>query len=654
MDDELEVEAGDEDAGVAFAAATPGRCRGGAAGKRNSSARSCPGAAGPSSSARWRRRTRRRPRASRAGTSGAGCGRRRGQVGQDVLGVVELDAGEVARVAADVGDDETGGFGSLPAATREPRWRRPAPFWRASYACDRPLASRHGDARRRSSEIGGREVTITNPDKVYFPEPGYTKLDLVRYYLAVADGALRGAGGRPMALKRFVDGDHEGAVLPEAGAGQHAGLDPDRRADVPVRADRRRDRPRRGGGAGVGRQPRLHRPEPAPGPGRGPRPSRRAAGRPRPGARASSGRRSATSRSSARRRSRRSGSSAGRRRPARAGSTSTSGSSRAGPTPRSAAPRWRWPATSSARAPRSRPRKWWKEERHGVFLDYNQNAKDRTVASAYSVRPLPDARVSMPLPLGRGRRRRGRGLHDRDGAGAVRGARRRRRWDRRGASARSRRCSSWRAATRRRAGRRAVAAELREAGRRAAAGPAVASPPAEVRVRARPRRGGRAAAGGRRGARGRRRGGRQERRAADRVAGMPPRARRVARADPDRPAQDVDPGHRDHAGPRPRPRRPRASSAGRPAIRRPPPTSSRPTCCRRDARPLVALVPRPGQPDPRPEADGPPRSRSTPTTTRGPATSGRTGRASSSGRRARSRRRRGGQGRACKGRPLPR
>jgi hypothetical protein len=41
--------------------------------------------------------------------------------------------------------------------------------------------------------------------------------------------------------------------------------------------------------------------------------------------------------------------------------------------------------------------KWWKEERHGVFLDYNQNAKDRTTASAYSVRPLPDARVSAPL-----------------------------------------------------------------------------------------------------------------------------------------------------------------------------------------------------------------------------------------------------------------
>ena len=49
------------------------------------------------------------------------------------------------------------------------------------------------------------------------------------------------------------------------------------------------------------------------------------------------------------------------------------------------------------RAPALATRKWWKEERHGVFLDYNQNATDRTVASAYSVRPTPDARVSMPL-----------------------------------------------------------------------------------------------------------------------------------------------------------------------------------------------------------------------------------------------------------------
>src|SRR5688572_5111233 len=50
------------------------------------------------------------------------------------------------------------------------------------------------------------------------------------------------------------------------------------------------------------------------------------------------------------------------------------------------------------RAPRIATARWWKEERHGVFLDYNQNARDRTTASAYSVRPTPDARVSMPLP----------------------------------------------------------------------------------------------------------------------------------------------------------------------------------------------------------------------------------------------------------------
>jgi len=55
-------------------------------------------------------------------------------------------------------------------------------------------------------EVGGRRVTISNPDKVFFPRAGYTKLDLVRYYMAVADGALRGIRGRPMALKRFVNG----------------------------------------------------------------------------------------------------------------------------------------------------------------------------------------------------------------------------------------------------------------------------------------------------------------------------------------------------------------------------------------------------------------------------------------------------------------
>src|SRR5438552_10807445 len=55
-------------------------------------------------------------------------------------------------------------------------------------------------------EVAGREVAITNPDKVFFPRTGHTKLDLVRYYLSVADGAVRGVAARPMALKRYVNG----------------------------------------------------------------------------------------------------------------------------------------------------------------------------------------------------------------------------------------------------------------------------------------------------------------------------------------------------------------------------------------------------------------------------------------------------------------
>src|SRR5947209_17912908 len=60
--------------------------------------------------------------------------------------------------------------------------------------------------RKETLEVAGREVTISNPEKVFFSQTGHTKLDLVRYYLAVAEGALRGAGGRPMALKRYPNG----------------------------------------------------------------------------------------------------------------------------------------------------------------------------------------------------------------------------------------------------------------------------------------------------------------------------------------------------------------------------------------------------------------------------------------------------------------
>src|SRR5258705_7254872 len=63
-----------------------------------------------------------------------------------------------------------------------------------------------GKAHQAVLELAGREVVITNPDKPFFPQAGHTKLHLVRYYAAVAEGALRGIAGRPIVLKRYVDG----------------------------------------------------------------------------------------------------------------------------------------------------------------------------------------------------------------------------------------------------------------------------------------------------------------------------------------------------------------------------------------------------------------------------------------------------------------
>ena len=129
------------------------------------------------------------------------------------------------------------------------------------------------------------------------------------------------------------------------------------------------------------------------------------------------------------------------------------------------------------RAPALATSKWWKEERHGVFLDYNQNAKDRTVAGAYSVRPTPDARVSAPLTWDE--------IGTCDPA-RLHAARRCRRGSPRSAivtppsttgPVRSTRCWSCPNATgARRARRRAVAAALSQAGGRAVARGAVARP----------------------------------------------------------------------------------------------------------------------------------------------------------------------------------
>src|SRR5947199_1669884 len=63
-----------------------------------------------------------------------------------------------------------------------------------------------GRARQTVLEVAGREVVITNPDKVFLPRAGHTKLDLAKYYAAVAEGALRGIAGRPIVLKRYVNG----------------------------------------------------------------------------------------------------------------------------------------------------------------------------------------------------------------------------------------------------------------------------------------------------------------------------------------------------------------------------------------------------------------------------------------------------------------
>src|SRR5690606_17880653 len=62
---------------------------------------------------------------------------------------------------------------------------------------------------REIVRVAGREVQVSNPGKVLFPEAGHTKLDVVRYFLAVADGALRGAGGRPNVLVRYPNGIHD-------------------------------------------------------------------------------------------------------------------------------------------------------------------------------------------------------------------------------------------------------------------------------------------------------------------------------------------------------------------------------------------------------------------------------------------------------------
>jgi bifunctional non-homologous end joining protein LigD len=245
-------------------------------------------------------------------------------------------------------------------------------------------------------EVAGRKVAVSNPQKVYFPRTGHTKLDLVRYYLSVADGALRGAGGRPMALKRFVNGaDQEPFFQKRAPSSRpdwvetvQLSFPSGRTADEVVLRD----------AAGLAWVANLGCIDLNPHPVRADdidHPDElRVDLDPVPGVEwaqildvalvarevlADFG---------------------------LAGWPKTSGS-RGMHIYARIEPRWTFNEVRSAavamareierRAPQIATSRWWKEERHGVFVDYNQNAKDRTVASAYSVRPTPDARVSAPL-----------------------------------------------------------------------------------------------------------------------------------------------------------------------------------------------------------------------------------------------------------------
>jgi bifunctional non-homologous end joining protein LigD len=249
---------------------------------------------------------------------------------------------------------------------------------------------------REVLEIGGREVTITNPGKVFFAETGTTKLDLVRYYLAVAPGALAGAGGRPMALKRFVNG--------AAGEAFFQKRAPDNRPDwlrtvtLSFPSGRTADEIVVDDAAGLAWIVNLGCIDLNPHPVRADdldHPDElRVDLDPVPGIGWAQIRDVAMV-------TRESLESVGL-----VGWPKTSGSRGIHVNVRIER-KWTYPEVRRAalaiardverRAPEIATSKWWKEERHGVFLDYNQNAKDRTVASAYSVRPLPDARVSTPL-----------------------------------------------------------------------------------------------------------------------------------------------------------------------------------------------------------------------------------------------------------------
>jgi bifunctional non-homologous end joining protein LigD len=246
-------------------------------------------------------------------------------------------------------------------------------------------------------DVDGHDVRISHPDKIVFPGPGLTKLDLVEYYLAVADGALRGAGGRPLVLKRFVKGiDAEPFFQKRVPENHPPFIDT---ATLRYASGTSAEETVIRDAAGLAWVVNLGCLDLNPHPVRAEdldHPDElRVDLDPMPGVEwaqivdvafvvrdvlADHG---------------------------LTGWPKTSGSRGIHILVR-IQPDWefrdvRLAAESlarevEARAPGLATARWWKEERgESVFVDFNQNAKDRTVASAYSVRALPDARVSTPL-----------------------------------------------------------------------------------------------------------------------------------------------------------------------------------------------------------------------------------------------------------------
>jgi bifunctional non-homologous end joining protein LigD len=245
-------------------------------------------------------------------------------------------------------------------------------------------------------DLADREVAISNPSKVFFSRAGVTKLDMVRYYLAVSSGALRGVDNRPMALKRFVHGA-EGEAFFQKRA-------PEKRPDWIETVELRFPSGRTADEIVVTDEAQLAWVINLGCIDLNPHPVRvfdldhpdelRVDLDPVPGVEWPQIRDVAL---------------VAREVLADFGLTGwpkTSGSRGLHVYAR-IEPRWPFGEVRRAavavareierRAPDLATSKWWKEERHGVFVDYNQNAKDRTVASAYSIRPVPDARVSAPL-----------------------------------------------------------------------------------------------------------------------------------------------------------------------------------------------------------------------------------------------------------------